>query len=141
MGDKALRGGDVAVEAFLQERSGTLALVRPVVPAQTLVRRAVLVVERAALRVLEARERRARPEERRDPDVREATVRRARRVRVERSARDRAAEKAVELAVLADRHCRSVLALGLTGARALARCGHERAAVAADQAEGAVVVL
>src|SRR5436309_10192690 len=110
-------------------------------PAQTLVRRAVLVVEGAALRVLEARERRARPEERRDPDVREATVRRARRVRVERSARDRAAEEAVELAVLAGWHRRAVLALGLTGAGALARRGQERAAVAADQAVGAVVIL
>ena len=69
----------------------------------------VLEVELAGRRVVEARERRARTEEGRDPDVGEATVGRAGRVRVERAARDLAAQVAVERALLAGEDGRAVV--------------------------------
>src|SRR3954451_19832800 len=64
-----LRVGDVAAEPLAGERAGAAALVRPVPEEERLVlQRAVLDVEPAGLRVGVARERRVRPEERRDPD-------------------------------------------------------------------------
>src|SRR6185437_12951682 len=110
------------------------------VPAQTLVARGVLEIERARPRVREARERRVRAEERRDEDVREATVGRARRVRVERATRDPTAQEAVEPALLAGIDRRPVVRVRLAGAGALALVGQEPAAVAAKQRVAAVVI-
>src|SRR5438105_12043163 len=135
-----LRGGDVAAELLVQERPSALALVVPVVVAQALVRRVVLVVELAVGRVREARERRARPEERGDPDIGVAAVRRTGCVRIERAAGDRSAQEAAEVARLAGGDSRAVASVRLAGARALALVCQERAVVSAGQSEGAVAV-
>src|SRR5204862_4307353 len=139
---EALGVGDVAAEPLVQKRPGALALVVPVPADQVLVSQAgVLEVERAVLRVVEARERRVRPEERRDPDISEAAVSRARRVRVERPARDPTAQVAVEAALDACQDRGAVLALRLARARARAGVREERAAIAANQTVRAVVVV
>src|SRR4026207_397997 len=126
--EQELRVRDVAVEALLEERPGALADVVPAVGLQPLVPRVVLRADRAGLRVREAREGRARAEEGCDPHVREAAVRSgARRVRVERAARDPAAQVPLELALHAGVHRRAVLALRVAGARALPRARPGRA--------------
>src|ERR1044072_3385304 len=101
---RELSVGDVAVEALLEERPRALAEVVPVVELQVLTSGVVMEVELAVRRVGEARERRARPEERRDEDVGHPAVGRAGRARIERSARDRSAQVPVEAAVDAGIH-------------------------------------
>src|SRR3954471_12300383 len=136
-----LRVGDVAAEALPRERPAAAALVRPVPEQERLMLEgAVLEVELAGLRVDVARERRVRPEERRDPDVREAAVGRAGRVRVVRAARDAALQVAVEAALHAGDDRVAVTALGLARARARAGVRGERAAVAPQQRVRPIVV-
>src|SRR5438552_7676385 len=124
----------------MQQRPGAATLVVPMMPTQTLVRGAVRERELAVSRVRGARERRVRAEERGDPHGGEATVGRTGRSRVERSARDRPAQPAVELAVLAGGHGLAVGAPGLAGAGALTVLREERAVVAPDQVVAAVPI-
>src|SRR6476619_3211364 len=129
-----LRVGDVALEPLRPERPGAVALVGPMPELQRLVLEcAVFEVELAGLGVGVARECRARAEERRDPNIGEAAVGRAGRVRVERAARDPALQEAVEAALHAGEDGVAVAALRLAGPRALAGVGRERPAIAAQE--------
>src|SRR5206468_12727158 len=81
-----------------------------------------------------------RPEERRNPDVREAAVRRAGGVRVVRAARHLADQVAVEAAPHAGDDRVAVTALRLAGARARTGVRGERAAVAPQERVRALAV-
>src|SRR4029079_16503125 len=99
-------------------------------------------VELAACEPERAREVRARAEERRDENGRVPDASsRASGGRVEGSVRDGSPQVAPELAVDAGVQEMAVLALRLTGTRALSRERHERSVVGPADAEGAFVVL
>src|SRR4029079_14869199 len=99
-------------------------------------------VELAACEPERAREVRARAEERRDENGRVPDASsRASGGRVEGSVRDGSPQVAPELAVDAGVQEMAVLALRLTGTRALSRERHERSVVGPADAEGAVLVL